>query len=67
MSAPLELARVTITKVLVEVGDEDTDILVKIECSTPDGDQVALVDSLGMIELGKDSLLQASRLDDDED
>lgn len=56
MAERYELGSVIIRKWLFE-----EDIIVSIESETPDGDQLALVDALGMIELGKDSLLRASQ------
>lgn len=69
MSRPIEIAKVTITKLLVEFGDDEgTDVVVTIEAADPEGGQIALVDALGMIELGKDSLLRASeQVDEDDD
>jgi hypothetical protein len=50
------LATVTITKVLTE----DDDILIRIDATCLDADDLPLVEALGMIELGKDTLIRQS-------
>lgn len=49
------LCTVTITKTLT-----DDDIELEVEATTPEGNNVPLVDALGMIELAKDSLIRQS-------
>lgn len=50
----LPLATITITKTLT-----DDDVLIFVDATTPDdGDDLPLVEALGMIELAKDSLLR---------
>jgi hypothetical protein len=53
------LATVTITKTLT-----DDDVIIDITACDPEGDTMPLVDALGMIELGKDSLIRSSMGED---
>ncbi|MCW2759051.1 MAG: hypothetical protein JWO46_2797 [Nocardioidaceae bacterium] len=55
------LATIVITKTLT-----DDDVRVAVTVEDPEGDSIALVDALGMIEMAKDSLLHAPADDDDD-
>jgi hypothetical protein len=57
----MALATITITKTLT-----DNDVLVFVDATCPDGEDVALVDALGMIELAKDTLIRTYMGGDDE-
>lgn len=56
------LATVTIVKTFAEDGD----VYTWSEASTPDGDDVALIDILGMLELAKDTFIRQA-MGEDED
>lgn len=56
------LGTVTITKVMT--GD---DIVVRLTSDDGDGDNLAVIDVIGMIELGKDTLLHQFCCSPDED
>ena len=49
------LATITITKTLTE-----NDVLVFVDATCPDGDDVPLIDALGMLELAKSVLLDTA-------
>jgi hypothetical protein len=58
------LATVVITKVLTE-----DDIIIRIDATCLDADDLPLIEALGMIELGKDTLIRQTdyMVDEDDD
>lgn len=57
--ADFALATITITKTLTE-----DDVLVFVDATCPDGEDIALIDALGMIELAKDTLIRQAMGED---
>lgn len=55
----VELARITVVKSVT-----DTDCLVFVDATCPDGEDIALVEALGMLELAKDTLIRQAMGDD---
>lgn len=58
------LATITITKTMT-----NDDVILQVKATDPTGDDIALVDALGMIELGKDTLIRQKmgEIPDDEE
>lgn len=54
------IGTVTITKIMT-----DDDVVIAAYSETPDGGQLHLIDALGMIELGKDTLIREAMGDDE--
>ena len=61
MSDGLLLGTVVITKTLAA-----DDILIDVQWTTPDGEDLAMVDALGMIEMAKDTILRSSDQQEDD-
>lgn len=59
----METARIEIVRFLTDEGDD----VVNVTAADPDGDSLPLIESLGMLELARDTLLHLAMDDDPED
>lgn len=54
----LHVATVTIEKRIITLDDGSIDTVCTVQACDPDGAGIGLVDALGMIEFGKDTLIR---------
>lgn len=59
----LEVARIVITRTLTLDGDD----VVEVEALDGDGDQLRLVETLGLLSLSKDTAIRMAMAEDDDD
>jgi len=60
MAEPMEIARITITRVISDEQDGD---VINLDCT----EGLTMVEGLGMLELAKDTWLRTNALTDEED